>query len=115
MWLFTRYGLVSAASARQGNGEHGQPLDPDRIALRFRRKQHLDNLQQRFPNLLGSLPVWESASADSLSRLFVPKAIWVQVATDLAAEVQYLDFKKSVIDFPGKDEYEQRLLEVWNT
>jgi len=30
------------------------------------------------------------------------------------SEVDYSDCKHAVIDFPGKDEYEQRLLEVWN-
>ena len=62
----------------------------------------------------GSLPVWESTTADYRYRLFVPKPVWVQVASELAAEVDYADFKRSVHDFPGKDEYEQRLLEVWN-
>lgn len=114
MWLFTRFGLVSAVCTRQGNGEHGQPVDPDCIALRFRRRQHLENLQRHFPKLLGDLPVWESATADYRYRMIVPKAVWVQAATDLAAEVDYADFKRSVHDFPGKDEYEQRLLEIWN-
>lgn len=114
MLLFTKYGLISAVCARQGNGEHGQPVDPERIALRFRRRQHLENLQRRFPNVLGSLPVWESATADYRYRLFVPKHVWVKLATELAAEVDYTDFKQSVPEFPGKDEYEQRLLEIWN-
>jgi hypothetical protein len=114
MWLFTKFGLVSAVCARQGHGEYGQSLDADRIVLRFRRRQHLENLQRRFPDVLGSLPVWESATADYRYRLFVPKQVWVQVATELAAEVDYADFKRSLHDCPGKDEYEQRLLEVWN-
>jgi hypothetical protein len=114
MWLFTKHGYISAVCARQGNGEHGQPVDPHRLGLRFRRRQHLENLQRRFPDVLGSLPVWESATADYRYRLFVPKPVWVQVASDLAAEVDYADFKRSTHDFPGKDEYEQRLLEIWN-
>jgi hypothetical protein len=114
VWLFTKYGLVSAVCARKGSGEPWQPVDPDRLALRFRRKQHLENFQRRFAHLPGNLPVWESASADYRYRVFVPKPVWVKVATELAAEVDYQDFKQSVIDFPGRDEYEQRLLEVWN-
>jgi hypothetical protein len=114
MLLFTKYGLVSAVCTRQGHGEHGQPVDLDRLGLRFRRRQHLENLQKRFPHLLGNLPVWESASADYRDRLIVPRHVWVQLVTELAADVAYTDFKQAVIDFPGKDEYEQRLLEVWN-
>lgn len=114
MWLFTKFGLISAVCTRQGHGEHGQPVDPDQIALRFRRRQHLENLQRRFPKLLDRLPVWESATADYRYRLFVPKPVWVKLATDLAADVDYTDFKRSVAAYPGKDEYEQRLLEIWN-
>jgi len=36
MWLFTKHGFFSAVCARQGNGEHGQPVDPGRIMVRAR-------------------------------------------------------------------------------
>jgi hypothetical protein len=114
MWLFSRYGLASVVCARQGKGEPWEPVWIDRLALRFRRRQHLDNFQKGFPHLLGNVPVWESVTADYRYRLFVPKPVWVQMATELAAEVSYTDFKQSVIDFPGKDEYQQRLLAIWN-
>jgi len=29
MWVFTKHGFFSAVCARQGGGEHGQPVDPD--------------------------------------------------------------------------------------
>ena len=34
MWLFTKHGFYSAVCARQDNGRHGQPVDPDHIMVR---------------------------------------------------------------------------------
>ena len=34
MWIFTKHGFFSAVCARQGDGKHGQPVDPDRIMVR---------------------------------------------------------------------------------
>lgn len=34
MWLFTKYGFFSAVSAREGDGSHGRPVDPERIMVR---------------------------------------------------------------------------------
>ena len=28
MWIFTKYGFYSAMCARQGDGKHGQSVDP---------------------------------------------------------------------------------------
>ena len=36
MWLFTKHGFFSAVCARQGNGKHGQHVDPRRIMVRAR-------------------------------------------------------------------------------
>ena len=50
MWIFTKYGFYSAVCARQGDGKKHQPVDPDRIMVRARARQHLDNLVARFPD-----------------------------------------------------------------
>jgi hypothetical protein len=112
MWLFTKYGFITAVCARQGNGEHGQPVDPDRIAVRFRTRPQLENFQKRFP-ALAAQEVWEDPSADYRYRIFVEKPTWVRIATELAEEVDYDKFKPSVIDFEGKEEYKDKLLQVW--
>lgn len=36
MWLFTRYGFFSVVCARQGDGSHVMPVDPDRMMVRAR-------------------------------------------------------------------------------
>jgi hypothetical protein len=113
MWLFTRYGFITAVSARKGNGEPWQPLDPDRIAIRTRTRQQLENLIARFPNNLGGVPVWDDSHADYRYRIFVAKPVWVKIAAELAAEIEYDRFKPAIIEFPGKVEYHDRLLDVW--
>src|SRR5436305_641101 len=34
MWIFTKHGFFSAVCAREGDGSHGRPVDPDRIMVR---------------------------------------------------------------------------------
>ncbi len=53
MWIFTKHGFYSAVCARQGDGGHNEPVDPDRIMIRGRIRGHLEALQARFPDLLG--------------------------------------------------------------
>jgi hypothetical protein len=53
MWVFTKHGFFSAVCARQGSGERGQPVDPNRIMVRARVRGHLEALRKRFPALLG--------------------------------------------------------------
>jgi hypothetical protein len=113
MLLFTKYGFLSAVCARKGTGAPWEPVAPERIAIRFRTRQQLENVQRRFPDLLGGVPVWDDPHADYRYRLFVPKDVWVKLATALAQEIDYDRAKPAVIDFPGRDEYQHKLLEVW--
>jgi hypothetical protein len=114
MWVFTRLGYISAVAARKGNGEPWQEIDPDRIAIRTRTRQQLKNLIARFPDDLSGVPIWDDSQADYRYRLFVAKAVWVKIAAELAAEVSYDRFKPAILEFPGKGEYHDRLLDVWN-
>jgi hypothetical protein len=45
MWIFTRYGFFSVVCARQGEGQPGQPVDPDRVMIRARSKDDYDNFK----------------------------------------------------------------------
>jgi hypothetical protein len=116
MWIFTRHGFFSAVCARQGNGRHGQPVDPDRIMVRARLRSHLESLQARFPVLLGDCEIQESAGTDYAFRLFVPKPAWVRVLAGLAEETDYDNFKTEVIDHQGAGgaAYEHALHDVWS-
>lgn len=116
MWIFTKHGFFSAVCARQGNGKHGQPVDPDRIVVRARLRSHLKALQERFPALLGECDIQESAGTDYAFRLFVQKSAWVRVLAGLAEETDYDNFKGEVARHQGKAgaAYERSLHGVWS-
>ncbi len=116
MWIFTKHGFFSAVCARQGNGKHGQPVDPDRIMVRARLRGHLNALKKQFPNLLSGCEVQESAGTDYAYRLFVQKPEWIKVLAALAEETDYDNFKSEVAHHQGKAgaAYEHSLHEVWS-
>jgi hypothetical protein len=116
MWLFTRYGFFSAVCARQGDGKHGRPADPDRIIVRARLRSHLKALKEHFPDLLGDCEILESAGTDYAYRLFVQKSAWAQVLAGLAEETDYDNFKSEVARHQGRAgaAYERSQHEVWS-
>jgi hypothetical protein len=71
MWLFTKHSFFSAVCARQGDGKHDQPIDPNRIMVRAGVREHLDALKRRFPDLLGQCETKEFAGTDYAFRIFV--------------------------------------------
>lgn len=115
MWLFTKHGFFSAVCARQGNGQHSQPVDPHRIMVRARLKSHLESLKKRFPDLLANCEIREFPGSDYAFRIFVDKPIWSQVLVGLNDELDYDNFKSEVADYQGKEgaAYEHALHEVW--
>ena len=116
MWLFSKHGFFSAVCARQGNGKHGQPVDPDRIMVRGRLRSQLQSLKDRFPDFLGECEIQESVGTDYAFRLFVQKSAWMQVVSGLAEETDYDNFKSEVARHQGKEgaAYEHALHEVWS-
>jgi len=116
MWLFTRYGFYSAVCARQGDGDHGQPVNPDRITVRARMRQHLEALRGGFQDLLGECEIMESSSTDYAFRIFVPKSTWAQVMAELTQDMDYDNFKSKAASQQGSvgAEYVHSLHEVWS-
>ncbi len=116
MWIFTKHGFFSAVCARRGGGEHGQPIDPNRIMIRARLRTHLEALQNRFPDLLGDHEIQEFAGTDYAFRIFVAKSAWSKVLSDLAEETDYDNFKSEVARCQGETgaAYERSLHDVWS-
>lgn len=116
MWIFTKHGFFSAVCARQGDGSHGQPVDPDRIMIRVRLRSHLEGLKKRFSGLLAECEIREFPDTDYAFRLFVPKINWGQILSELAAEIEYDNFKSEVASFqgPAGAAYERSLHDVWS-
>ena len=116
MWIFTKHGFFSAVCARQGDGKHGQPVDPDRIMVRARVRGHLEALRKRFPDLLGRCDIQEFAGTDYAFRIFIDKRVWSQVLSGLAEETDYDNFKSEVARHQGRAgaAYERSLHDVWS-
>jgi hypothetical protein len=116
MWIFTKHGFYSAVCARQGDGEHGQPVDVDRIMVRARIRGHLEALKKRFPDLIGQCETREFVGTDYAFRIFVDKPVWSQVVAGLAEETDYDNFKSEVASHQGPTgaAYERSLHEVWS-
>lgn len=118
MWIFTRYGFFSAVSARQGDGSHGQPVDPDRIMIRARRREHLESLLQRFASATTARPeIHETKSTDYRYRIFMPKAQWAALLAELASDIDYDNFKNAAHEHldatPAGRAYTHALSDVW--
>ena len=116
MWLFTKYGFYSSVCARQGDGHHGQPVDPDRLMIRARVRDHLEGLQRRFPEQLAEIAISETPDTDYRYRMFVDKAVWTPVLVGLAEEMDYDNFKSEVARHQGAAgaNYEHALHDVWS-
>ena len=116
MWVFTKHGFFSAVCARQGDGTHGQPIDPDRIMVRARVREHLVGLKKRFPERLGQCDILEFAGTDYAFRIFIDKQVWAHVLSGLAEETDYDNFKSEVARHQGRGAaaYERSLHDVWS-
>lgn len=116
MWIFTKYGFYSVVCARQGDGRHGDPVDPNRIMVRARLHPHLEALKTRFPDLLGGCDIKQFPGTDYAFRIFVEKPVWTQVMAGISDELDYDNFKSEVARFQGRQgaNYEHSLHEVWS-
>jgi hypothetical protein len=110
------HGFFSAVCARQGDGGHSQPVDPEGMMVRARVRSHLEALKQLCPDLLGGSDIQTSDRTDYAFRLFVPKAAWVQVLSALVDEIDYDNFKSEVARHqgPAGGHYERALHDVWS-
>ena len=84
MWLFTRYGFYSAASARKKSGA----MDPTKMMVRARCVAHLEQLKIRFP-VLAEEPIVTLPGRDYGWRMFVSKEQWCEIVAELAREQEW--------------------------
>ena len=108
MWLFTKHGFYSVVTAR---GPTGAPV-PEHMMVRARRRDHLQNLLDKFPEEFSGRFIVETTESDYRFRLFLLKEDWIDVAAQLAAEITYNNFKDQIADQP---EYAELAGDVWLT
>jgi len=111
MWIFTIYGFYSIACAdKPGTKE----IDPDTVMVRARCKDHLQNLQKRYPELASS-EILSPPNRDYGYRLILPKSVWVAALQEMAEEQEWSNFKSEVAQRMRRDgaEYTEALHDVW--
>lgn len=110
IWIFTRFGFYSIACASKRDGS----IDRDTVMVRARCKDHLQNLQTRFPALASSKIV-SLRNRDYRYRMIVPKSIWVAALQELAEEQDWNNFKNEVARHQGRGgaTYTRALHDVW--
>jgi hypothetical protein len=111
MWIFTRYGFFSIASGDAAGGG----VDPRTVAIRARRRGHLEKLQQRFTPLVRT-QIKSTPGRDYRYRIVVPKDLWVGILSELAHEQEWSNFTKEAARHqgtPGAD-YCRTLHEIWS-
>jgi hypothetical protein len=110
MWIFSIYGFYSIACASKPDGS----LDRETVMVRARRKDHLQNLQARFPALACSEIIFPP-NRDYGYRLIAPKSVWVAALQELAEEQEWSNFKNEVAKRQGQTgtAYTRALHMVW--
>ena len=110
MWLFTRYGFYSIASARTPDGS----IDPEKIMVRARLVAHLKNLRKRFPDVPADILTWPNR--DYRFRLIVAKEVWIRIVAELTREQEWSNFKNEAARHQGtgSQAYVHALHRVWS-
>jgi hypothetical protein len=111
MWLFTQYGFYSVVCGRDLAGDSSR-IDPETVMVRARSRAHLEALRKRFAPLAAA-EIAETTNTDYRFRLLAPKAVWSDVVRELAAEIDYGNFKGRVERSTKDDGYTDALHEVW--
>lgn len=113
MWIFTKLGFYSVVLAKQGDGGYYQPIDPDRVMIRARRRQHLLNLKEEF-DLLASSQIIENESTDYRYRLICSKKTWADIMKVFVIGIEYANFKNECSKGELTDhQYSYALHDVW--
>ena len=109
-------GSIAASARGRVTASHNQPVDPDRLMIRARVRDHLEGLQRRFPEQLAEIAISETPDTDYRYRMFVDKAVWTPVLVGLAEEMDYDNFKSEVARHQGSEgaNYEHALHDVWS-
>ena len=104
MWLFTRHGFFSVVQDKR---------DERLVHARARIKDDLEQLRAFARKvLMVELPeVIATADADYAYRCVIEKPLWQKIATALADNIDYTNFKSEVHGEPDRD---NAYLKVWS-
>lgn len=110
MWLLLPDSFTSAVVSRTRDR-----LDPDRVVVRSRLKEHLSVLIQRHPETLGGATIIETPHSDYRWRIVVPKARWAEVVTAEVSALDYDNFKNAAARRSGPlSAFVHSLHDIWS-
>ena len=104
MWLFTRHGFYSVVRDK---------ADARLIQVRARVKDDLELLTRFARQAVGvTLPsIISTPDADYAYRIVIEQAVWVRIASALADDVNYPNFKDEI---HGEADRDTTYLKVWS-
>jgi hypothetical protein len=106
MWLATVDGFFSTVIDK---------MEPGRMLIRARCEKDIKNLYDPCRKACPSMRKPTSdETRDYRWRLSISKRDWVKVASALASEVDYPNFKSAVHDRPDQDNKSRPYLEIWS-
>lgn len=104
MWIFTRDGFFSVAATKF--------CQPGEVAVRARKKEHLENLMARHAIQAEILSFPE---ADYRYRIQIPKAVWGKALQDEANSLDYNSFKDAMAEAGMSADYLRAMFATWST
>jgi len=114
MWSFSPTYFISVVAARDLDAP-GHPIDPTRLVVRARRREHLEALIKANADLLGSLVVMATPDRDYAFRIVVMKEIFAEVARHQVMGINYDNFKSAAAAANGHgNSYVAALHRVWS-
>jgi hypothetical protein len=104
MWLFIRQGFYSVVRDK---------ADARLIQVRARIEDDLEGLTGFVRNKVGAeLPtIISTPNADYAYRVVVAEALWVKIASALANDIDYANFKDEV---HGEDDRDAAYMKIWS-
>ena len=107
MWIMTTYGFFSVTESQD---------DPKELMVRARKKEHIEKLQAKFPQLR-EFKMHDWPNRDYRFRLFVNRSVWKRVMLGLIDDTDFSNFKSEVSNRSDGDEsqYLSALHTTWNT
>jgi len=113
MWIFCPTHFLSIVAARDLDAP-GHPIDPTRLVVRARRREHLEALIQSHPDLLCALAIMATPTRDYAFRIVVMKEAFAEVMRRQVMGIDYDNFKSAAAAANGHaSPYVEALHRVW--
>ncbi|WP_243357902.1 hypothetical protein [Fundidesulfovibrio terrae] len=103
MWIFSRDGFFSVAATKF--------CQPGEVAVRARKKEHLESLMERHGI---SAEILTFPEADYRYRIQIPKEIWGRALQDEANDLDYNSFKDAMAQAGMSADYLRAMFSTWS-